>query len=160
MKEILPYHKYLENNNRNNNSWLTCVVLQCSPKMTLAKGSDSPDASEPISDRAWYMCARSWNTCSWSGHYYYYIPDLRAFSRCEDVAKDRNTWGTVGTVGNGDPMHEVCIQQSIPRAWNNKSEGIGRSRHKNNSKGVVWNMEGRNVGRGMWEGRGEVPNKV
>ena len=34
---------------------LTWVVLQYSPTMTLAKGSDSPEASEPIKDLAWYM---------------------------------------------------------------------------------------------------------
>ena len=28
------------------------------------------------------------------GNYYYYIRSLRVFSRCKDVAKDRNTWGT------------------------------------------------------------------
>ena len=27
-------------------------------------------------------------------YYYYYIRGLRVFSRCEDVAKDRNTRGT------------------------------------------------------------------
>ena len=30
-------------------------------------------------------------------HYYYYIRDLRVFSRCEDVARDRNTRGTSST---------------------------------------------------------------
>ena len=39
------------------------------------------------------------------------------FSRCENVAKDRNTWGhLVWTAGNGDPMHEVCIPHRTPHA--------------------------------------------
>ena len=39
------------------------------------------------------------------------------FSRCEDVAKDRNTRNYLAwTAGNGDPMHEVCIPHKIPRA--------------------------------------------
>jgi len=32
--------------------------------MTRANGSDNPDASDPIRERAWYMCARSWNDCN------------------------------------------------------------------------------------------------
>ena len=59
-------------------------------------------------------------TCQTAVTYYYYIRGLRVFSRCEDVAKDRNTRGTsiVWTVGNGgDLMHGVCIPHSIPRAW-------------------------------------------
>ena len=27
-------------------------------------------------------------------YYYYYIRGVRVLSRCEDVANDRNTWGT------------------------------------------------------------------
>ena len=38
----------------------TWVVLQYSPMMTRANGSDNPDASDPIKDRAWYMWARTW----------------------------------------------------------------------------------------------------
>ena len=35
-------------------------------------------------------------------------------SRSEDVAKDRNTrYHLAWTIGNGDPMHGVCIQHSI-----------------------------------------------
>ena len=50
--------------------------------------------------------------------YYYYIRCLRVFSRCEDVAKDRNTRNhLVWIVVNGDPMHGVYIPHSIPRAW-------------------------------------------
>ena len=31
---------------------------------------------------------------------------------------DRNTRDySAWTVGNGDPMHELCIPHSIPRAW-------------------------------------------
>ena len=33
----------------------TCVVLQYSPQTTLANGSESPEASEPMRERAWYM---------------------------------------------------------------------------------------------------------
>ena len=32
--------------------------------ITRANGSLSPDASEPIKDRAWYMCARTWKNCN------------------------------------------------------------------------------------------------
>ena len=39
------------------------------------------------------------------------------FSRCEDVAKDSNTRDHLAwIIGNGDPMHGVCIPHSIPRA--------------------------------------------
>ena len=34
--------------------------MQYSPQTTLANGSERPDASEPIKDLAWYMCALSW----------------------------------------------------------------------------------------------------
>ena len=51
-------------------------------------------------------------------YYYYYIQGLRVFSRYEDVAKTEiQGEHLVWIVGNEDPMHEVCIQQSIPRAW-------------------------------------------
>ena len=36
---------------------LTWVILHHSPIITRANGSLNPDASEPIRDRAWYMCA-------------------------------------------------------------------------------------------------------
>lgn len=36
-------------------SQFTCVVWQYSPTITLANGSDSPDASDPIRDLAWYI---------------------------------------------------------------------------------------------------------
>ena len=58
------------------------------------------------------------------------------------ILKDLNTRDHLAwTAGNGDPMHEVCIPHTIPRAW----EQQGRSRHKNNSKRGVTNMEKRNV---------------
>ena len=41
----------------------TWVTLQYSPQMTLANGSDSPEASDPMRERAWYMCALSWKNC-------------------------------------------------------------------------------------------------
>lgn len=41
-------------------NYVTCVTLQCSPIMTLANGSDNPEESDAMSERAWYMCARSW----------------------------------------------------------------------------------------------------
>ena len=40
------------------------------------------------------------------------------FSLWEDVVKNRNTWGhllDIWTIGNGDPMHGVCIPHRIPR---------------------------------------------
>ena len=49
--------------------------------------------------------------------------------------KDHSSWN----IGNGDPMHEVCIPQ------NSKGEARGRNRHKNNAR-VVRNLEERNVG--------------
>ena len=46
-----------------------------------------------------------------------HIRGVRVFSRCEDVAKDRNTREEhlVWTVGNGDPMYEVCIPHNTLR---------------------------------------------
>ena len=44
---------------------LTWVILHHSPMMTRANGSLNPDASEPIRDRAWYMCALTWK--NWKG---------------------------------------------------------------------------------------------
>ena len=36
------------------------------------------------------------------------------FSRCENVAKDRNTRDHVAwTVGNEDPMHDVCLSHTV-----------------------------------------------
>ena len=54
----------------------------------------------------------------------------------DNVAKKRNTRETssLDCIGNGDPMHDVCIPHSIPRVYgNSKGEGRGRNRHKNNS---------------------------
>ena len=39
----------------------------------------------------------------------------------------------VWTVGNENPMHEVCIPHGIPRSWISEGEGRDKSRHKNNS---------------------------
>ena len=44
---------------------------------------------------------------------------------------------------NGDPMHEGCILR-------NKGEARGKSRHQNNSKREVKNLEQRNVGTKMY----------
>ena len=44
---------------------LTWVILHHSPIITRANGSLNPDASEPIRDRAWYMCALTWK--NWKG---------------------------------------------------------------------------------------------
>ena len=43
-------------------------------------------------------------------------------------------------------MHGVCIPHRIPRAWEQQGEARRRSRHKNNSKRVVTNIDGRNEG--------------
>lgn len=40
--------------------YLTWVIRQYSPTITLANGSERPEASEPIKDLAWYMWARTW----------------------------------------------------------------------------------------------------
>ena len=63
------------------------------------------------------------------------------------IQKDRNTRDhSAWTIGNVDPMHEVCIPHSIPIAHgNSKDETRGRNRHKNNAK-VVRNLEKRDVG--------------
>ena len=38
------------------------------------------------------------------------------FNRCEDVAKKLNTRHHLAwTIGNGNPMHEVCIPHGITR---------------------------------------------
>ena len=58
-------------------------------------------------------------------------------------AKDRNTWNHLAwTIVIENLMHEICIPYRISRAW----EIRGRSRHQNQSKRIVWNMEERNVG--------------
>ena len=50
------------------------------------------------------------------------------------IQKDQNTRDhSTSTIGNGDPMHEVCI---LARG-NSKVEMRGRSRHKNDSNRVV-----------------------
>ena len=55
-------------------------------------------------------------------------------SRCEDVAKDRNTREhLVWTAGTGIPC-TVCVSHTLYLAHGNgEGEGRGRSRHKNNS---------------------------
>ena len=40
---------------------------------------------------------------------------------------------------NGDPMQEVCIPHSIPRAWEEEETNMNNAR-------VVRNLEERNVG--------------
>ena len=50
------------------------------------------------------------------------------------TTRDNSAW----TIGNGDPMHEVYIQHSIPRTW--EQEGWS----KNNAR-VVINLEERNM---------------
>ena len=48
-----------------------------------------------------------------------YTRTRAVFSRCEDVAKDRNTRDHLAWItGNGGPMHEACILHRLPRAWN------------------------------------------
>ena len=64
------YFSFLEQTNRKLLSsktvfLLTWVILHHSPMMTRANGSLNPDASEPIRDRAWYMCALTWK--NWKG---------------------------------------------------------------------------------------------
>ena len=45
------------------------------------------------------------------------------FSRCGKVAKDRNTRDHLGwTIGNGDPVHGVCIPHKIPRHGNKRGK--------------------------------------
>ena len=112
------------------------------------------------------------NICQWSTwttiylNYFFEIPSIRItqiqlkklllllyakikaiLTRGEDVARNRNTrhhfeW----TVGIGDPMHKVCIQQKIPRAW--KHQG----KRKNNSKWGVRYLEEMKVGDRMKQG--------
>ena len=62
--------------------------------------------------------------------------------RYEDVAKDRNTGDyLLQTAGNGDCMHEACIPHRYLAQGNSKGEIRGRSRHQNNRKMGVRNME-------------------
>ena len=63
-----------------------------------------------------------------------------------ELCIDPNTRGhLVWTIGNGDPMHGMCIPHRIPRTWEQQGEARGRSRHKNNSK-IVRNIKERIVG--------------
>ena len=58
------------------------------------------------------------------------------------IKKDQNKrYHSAWTIGNGDPIHEVCI----PDRGNSKGETRGRNRHKNNAR-VKRNLEERNVG--------------
>lgn len=53
----------------------TWVVLQYSPMIILANGSDRPDASEPMRDRAWYMCARTWKNFYTIKHIFVWVQE-------------------------------------------------------------------------------------
>ena len=62
-------------------------------------------------------------------NYYYYLHYFKAVltQRLCMIQKDRNTRDhSAWTMGNGDPMHKVCISHRIPRAW----EQEGRSKRK------------------------------
>ena len=51
------------------------------------------------------------------------------------IQKDRNTSGhQVWTVGNEDPMHEMCIPHVQVSRGNSKGEIRERSRHQSNKK--------------------------
>ena len=80
------------------------------------------------------------------------------FSRCEDVAINRNARDhLVWTIGNGDAMHRVYVSHTGYLTYGNiKDEIAGSSRHQNHSKKVVRNIEEIYVG----TIRGKVPNKA
>ena len=73
-------------------------------------------------------------------YYYYYIRRLRVINRCEDIAKDRNTRGTsrMNYREWGSHAQGVYPTQYTSRMGTAKNEGRGRSRHKNNSKRLIW----------------------
>ena len=63
------------------------------------------------------------------------------------ILKDQNTREhSAWTAGNGDPMHRCVSQTGYLAHGNSKGETRERSRHKNHSNRVVWNMEIWNVG--------------
>ena len=57
----------------------------------------------------------------------------------------------VWTIGNGDPMHGVCIPYRILRACTEQ----GRKQEEETTAKVVKNMEGSNLGT-----RGEIPKQA
>ena len=64
----------------------------------------------------------------------------------DELFTDRNTRDNLAwTIGNGADLRG--IPHRIPRAWDSKGEAKGKSRHKNNNKSVLKNLEERNVGR-------------
>ena len=75
---------------------------------------------------------------------------MHSFStRQSMVLKDQNTIDHIAwTIGNGDPVHEVCIPYMRYSAHGN-SKGEARARNRHNlekCKRVVRNLEERNVG--------------
>ena len=54
--------------------------------------------------------------------YYFFISTvLKAVLSQYELFTDRKTRDDLAlTIGNGDPMHGMCIRQTIPRAWEQK----------------------------------------
>ena len=56
-------------------------------------------------------------------YYYYYTAGLKQyFVNTKSLQKQNTRDHLAQTLGNGDPIYEVCVAHRTPRAWNSKGE--------------------------------------